>query len=297
MGIHDRTYYREDGVPDLSPNWNYQSAISTLILINAGVFIVGLFAGHNENNEFLTRYISLHASDLYQPWMLWRVLTYGFVHDQSQIWHIFWNMFSLWMLGRSVEDKYGRNEFFRVYLVSVVVCGLGWLFNNVWIPGSSNTWTLVGASGAVSCISMLFVFNFPKVIIFLFGVIPIPAWVFGCILIAGNLFGEGSGGQTDYRVAYDVHLIGIGFAAAYFFLHWNLSFLSSIASITKSWQRMQQRRRMRVFAPERTPQDEDEADRILKKIHDSGQDSLTAREKKFMERYSREVRKRRENPS
>ncbi len=296
MGIHDRTYYREDGVPDLSPNWDYQSAVSTLILINVAVFIIGIFAGKDASAQYMTRFITLHATDIYEPWMLWRSLTYGFVHDQTQVWHIFWNMFGLWMLGRSVEEKYGRSEFFRIFLTCIVVCGLGWLINNVWLSGKGAQWTLAGASGAVSCISMLFVLNFPKVVIFLFGVIPMPAWVFGCLLIAGNLMGEtrvaGSG-----RVAYDVHLIGIGFAAAYFFLRWNLSFLSSVTALAQSWRRMQQRRRMRVFSPEQASQDDDEADRILKKIHESGQDSLTGREKKFMEKYSRQVRKRRDSAS
>jgi hypothetical protein len=33
-----------------------------------------------------------------------------------------------------------------------------------------------------------------------------------------------------------------------------------------------------------------EADRILEKIHASGKDSLTSREKKFLEKYSQSVR-------
>jgi hypothetical protein len=37
-----------------------------------------------------------------------------------------------------------------------------------------------------------------------------------------------------------------------------------------------------------------EADRILEKIHATGKDSLTSREKKFMEKYSQSVRKRKE---
>jgi hypothetical protein len=38
----------------------------------------------------------------------------------------------------------------------------------------------------------------------------------------------------------------------------------------------------------------DEADRILAKIHESGQDSLSSKEKKFLEKYSRAVRERKE---
>jgi hypothetical protein len=43
---------------------------------------------------------------------------------------------------------------------------------------------------------------------------------------------------------------------------------------------------------DREEKDAAEADRLLEKIHNSGKDSLSSREKKFLERYSQSVRNR-----
>ena len=65
-----------------------------------------------------------------------------------------------------------------------------------------------------------------------------------------------------------------------------------------SWRQKQRGfkvRRPDDFEELEAPQskDEVEADRILAKIHQNGQESLTAAERKFMESYSRRMRERR----
>ena len=118
-------------------------------------------------------------------------------------------------------------------------------------------------------------------------VFPVPAWVLGIILVLMN-FGSGQSGG----IAYDVHIVGILFAAAYFFLGWNFRFMDDLRGAgRKLWRRLTGPK-LRVVRGSGSGElsDADEADRILAKIHDSGQDSLTSREKKFLERYSREVR-------
>jgi len=149
---------------------------------------------------------------------------------------------------------------------------------------------MLGASGAVTAVCMLFVFCFPRAELLLMGVIPMPAWVLGVMIIVGNMIGGRNG------VAYDVHLVGAAFATVYFFGNLNFGFVENFSSrLRLSWR--QKQRGFKVHRPEE-PQiapskDEVEADRILEKIHQHGQDSLTAAERKFMEAYSRRVRERR----
>jgi hypothetical protein len=144
----------------------------------------------------------------------------------------------------------------------------------------------MGASGAVLCISMLFVFNYPNATIYVY-FIPMPAWVLGVFFVLSNFFL-----QSGDRIAYDIHLFGIGFAAAYFFLGWNLSFLGSPGQTWKRWLRYLTGPKLKLHpgSGDREAQDAAEADRLLDKIHRTGKDSLTAREKKFLERYSQTVR-------
>ena len=145
---------------------------------------------------------------------------------------------------------------------------------------------LLGASGAVICVEMLFVLNFPKETVYLF-VFPVPAWVLGVFLVLSNLVSQPSTG-----VAVDVHVVGILFAFAYFFLGWNFGFLNDVQGTIR-------RNRRKLFGPKlRVHQDgvsdSLEADRILQKIHEQGKDSLTSKERKFMEKYSRSVRERKQ---
>jgi hypothetical protein len=93
-----------------------------------------------------------------------------------------------------------------------------------------------------------------------------------------------------------VHLLGILFATLYFFLGWSFTKLQDPRQGIESIQRWWKRRKFKLH-----PLDDDaslsdqeleakEADRILEKIHASGKDSLTGREKKFLEKYSQSVR-------
>lgn len=292
MGIYDRPYYQDDGSPSLAPSWDQKSAIATIIIACVGVFLANMVFTYSRNsiNDFLT----LHSYDISQPWMLWRTLSYGFVHSKD-IMHILFNMLGLWMLGRAVEERYGRAEFFRIYLVAVFVCGLIWLLLRFSLNENAS---VCGASGAVCCIEMLYILNFPRATLLLFGVVPIQAWVLGLFLIFTNAMSGAGGDGNGSRVAWDVHLIGIGIAFAYFYGKWNLGFLASPLGGWRLVKRKLLGPRLRAFHPfEHSAADEAEADRILDKIHQLGQDSLTNKEKRFLTNYSKAVRNKRQNTS
>lgn len=72
---------------------------------------------------------------------LYRLITSMFLH--ADIFHIFFNMYALYITGSLVERYYGRKKFLIIYFVSGVV---GSLFSNVFM--SSNTIS-IGASGAI----------------------------------------------------------------------------------------------------------------------------------------------------
>jgi membrane associated rhomboid family serine protease len=288
MGIYDREYYRDEGIR-LQPDWNGRSAISYLVILNIAVFVANILLSKggftSQNQGIVNELLALRDSNATQPWMWWRVLSYAFVHDSSQIFHLLFNMLGLYFLGRSVEDKYGKLEFLRIYLMTAIVCGSLWLVKSFALNTPQTE--ILGASGAVICIEMLFVLNFPKETVYLF-VFPIPAWVLGVFLVLSNLVSSPSTG-----VAVDVHVVGILFAFAYFFLGWNFGFLQDLQGTFRRAKRKLLGPKLRVHQ-ENGATDDAEADRILQKIHEQGKDSLTSKERKFMEKYSRRVRERKQ---
>ena len=289
MGLYDRHYYHDDLQP-LRTQWDARSMVTLIIIVNAAIQLINLVLGRD---NLLNQFLWLHANDLQHPLNWYRFLTYGFAHSQD-ITHVLFNMLSLFFLGQAVEQKYGRGEFLRIYLISIVTCGLVWAVMKTASRDSSSV--LLGASGAVTTICMLFVFSFPHAVLRIWGVVPVKAWVLGILIIGGNLLGNSQvtvGNRT--QIAYDVHLIGARSPPG-LFLNWNFGSLEVWYSRVRNF-RTSGRSRLKVHHPDagnRIPaKTQAEADRILDKIHRHGQDSLSSREREFMEDYSRQVRRQR----
>jgi membrane associated rhomboid family serine protease len=286
MGIYDRGYYRDDPPPGLTPSWNNRSPVSVIIIICVVCQLLNLIFKTPTGNR-LSDLMALHATDAYKPWMWWRLLTYGFAHSYLSTAHILFNMMSLWFLGRAVEEQYGWKEFWRIYLFSIIFGGIAFLVAHQFY-GLNNS--VVGASGAVLAITMLFVFNFPSSTIYLL-VFPMPAWMMGLIVVIMNFVFRPSGGM----VAYDVHIAGILFAAIYFYGNLSFGFLDNIPGSFRFWRRKTFGPKLKKFdghdAGSSSSDDEaSQADLLLDKIQQHGMDSLTSKEKKFLERYSQKVR-------
>lgn len=284
MGIYDREYYQADEIQPLRP-WDGKSMVTMIIIVNVAVHIAN-FVLTSQTND-ITYLLALDSDALTSPTKLWNLLTYGFAH-QPGIRHILFNLFSLYILGRSVEERIGKWEFFRFYMIVLIACGIVWSLTN------SNS-TLIGASGATTAVSMLFVFYYPQATLMLYMAIPVKAWVLGVIIIVSNLFQPTTLTPEGSKIAYDVHLVGAALAAAYFFGNLNFGALGNLFSGFKSRARIK-RSGLKVHqpdAPTAPSKDELESDRILEKIHREGESSLTAKERKFMEKYSRKVREKR----
>jgi membrane associated rhomboid family serine protease len=291
MGLYDREYYQDEyGSPGTGMGGGSRMMVTNIVILTAAVFVVNLFT---TNSSWLMETLAASPDVLKQPWYWWKFLTYGFAHDPTAIGHVFWNMFGLWIFGRDVEGIYGPKEFLRIYLVALVLGSVVWAVRATFLRDPNTIYLLWGASGAVTTIILLFVFHFPRRTILLFFVLPVPAWILGLIIIGGDVLHVFSGGAKE-GVAFDVHLVGAAFAVAYFHRHWNLGRIVPDFSSWKGRMRVARaRRRFKVHDPDQAWDQEEVADRILAKVAEQGMDSLTSKEKRILEEYSRRVRERR----
>jgi len=93
-----------------------------LLIINCLVWLATIVFG-NAGIIDLEQYLGLHywkASDFNAA----QLFTYMFMHDNTNFMHLFFNMFSLWMFGRTLELVLGGRRFLFYYLT----CGLGAAF-------------------------------------------------------------------------------------------------------------------------------------------------------------------------
>jgi len=287
MGIYDRDYYRQER--PAGSGFGPRSAVGALIVANIVVYVADWVFLEGR----LTQACRLSVGTLAAPWEWWQLLTYGFLHAREPQ-HIVLNMLGLFFLGRDIEDLYGTKEFFRVYLAMVVFGGLAWAVVEK-VRGAPDVASVVGASGAVSGIVVLYALNFPRRTLALFFVIPVPAWFAGVVVELLDAYGavvrpEGS------HVAYVVHLGGAALASAYYGFGWNFGRWWP-KSVSLGWLRP--RPKLHVHTPDdRDDQAEedlsDEVDRILEKISREGEASLTRQERRTLETASRQYQKRRQ---
>ena len=244
-------------------------AVKNLLIFNLIVYliqmifpsaVVGLFA--------LTPVLVL------KKFWVWQLVSYSFLH--GNFWHLFFNMFALWMFGPHVEQGLGTRVFLRLYFTCVVAAAVTQFF-------IAPTSLVVGASGGIYGVLLAFGFLYPNAVIYLFFVFPMRAiqavFLIGLITL---VFAVQSGGS---HIAHFAHLGGM-FAGFVFLKYpvWKENFRLWRAS--RLFQNPRGRKRRPKTHPEVHDLTED-VDKILDKISAQGIESLTAEEQEIMERYAR----------
>ena len=288
MGFQDRDYYREG-----SQSAYATSMVVKLIILNGIVFFAEVLAGwgpHGENP--VSDLLGVHPDTVVRPLYWWQFLTAGFVHAEG-LNHILFNMLGLYCFGMALEEKYGRREFLRFYLIAIVLGNIVWATSN-YVQGVHLA-TCYGASGGVTAATLLFCLLYPRATLLLMFLFPVPAWLVGGGIILINLFGTLHPSSLGDRIAYDVHLVGAALALGYWYFGWNFSRLPGLdelkrlVNVPKKW--MKPRPPLKVHDPEHYYEDLDEqADRLLDKVARDGLASLTDKERRLLEDYSRRTR-------
>ncbi|EMI46580.1 rhomboid family intramembrane serine protease [Rhodopirellula sp. SWK7] len=326
MGIYDRDYGRSERTP-----WdrieNPRSMLIILIVINVIVFVVQLLftydvqqelpagidaieltasdraaieAQYTEKRSHIDDIFAVRGTSLVRPWLWFQTLTYGFLHNTGNIFHLVFNMFILYVFGKPIEQRLGGQEFLKTYLAAIIFGGIvamlsPWILSTI-IPAASIYSMTMGASGGVVAMIVIFACFFPhQELLFMF-VFPMKAWVLACLVVLMDLLG--AAGLSGSATAFDVHLAGALFGFLYVKRGWDFRWLdlTSLADIPGNLQQRSRRAKLKLHDPEKKIREEErEADRILAKIHQSGESSLTSRERRTLERYSRRKRQSREN--
>jgi len=190
----------------------FPPVIKYLLISNVAIFIIQFFifpaikVGGIPLSSYFMHYFALNPIGIKEfPFYPWQLLTYLFMH--GNFWHLFMNMFALWMFGMELENIWGSKKFLGYYLM----CGIGAGLSNLLIaPLFADTmFPTIGASGSVYGILVAFGMLFPDREIFLYFLFPIKAKYFVLIYMAIELLSVGS----NTGIAHAAHLGGglIGF--------------------------------------------------------------------------------------
>ncbi len=246
------------------------TAVKYLILVNAGIFVFELL--------FHLKWLALLGLTpaLFWKGYIWQPATYMFLH--GGIFHLFFNMFVLWMFGTTLESTWGSRRFLKFYFI----CGIGAGLLNAVITPISPVPT-VGSSGAIYGLLMAFGILFPNQLIYIWGIFPVKAKYF--VIGIGIIEFLAAMSTAQSNIAHFAHLGGMLFGLVY--MKWN-DWLRSVSGrlnekkrrqhLKKVWDREQEKQKLQK-----------EIDELLDKIRRSGLDSLTAEEHELLKKASRKI--------
>ncbi len=177
------------------PN-NFPPVVKNLLIINGIVFFGQIIFQQRIVDLIYYGGLFKWDSDLFQPFQF---VTHMFMHGSMG--HLFFNMFSLWMFGKILENHWGAKRFLFFYLL----CGIAAAFAQQ-IMG--NFTVAVGASGAIMGLFAAFAYLFPNTELYLM-FIPIPIKAKWALvgLAAIDVFGGVANAGGD-NIAHWAHLGG-----------------------------------------------------------------------------------------
>ena len=243
--------------------------IKWMLIANGGVFLLQLFIGDQMLSLF-----GLTPARFYSdfPNFLYTIASYMFLH--GGFWHLFFNLFILWMFGTEIELAWGTKSFGRFYFLAGLCGGLLTL-----IVYPSQPVPTVGASGAIYGVLIAYWLMFPNRMLYLWFLIPIRVkWAIPGFMVLGFLF-SGPG------VAHMAHLGGLVFGLIYLKLDWRWGGLSA------KLKNLQYRRKEAKLKRNRQKAEDvmKRVDEILDKINEVGMENLTREERRFLEEASSEL--------
>ena len=271
MGIYDRDYIKGDsgghrtmrmggGFGGLGP------VVKWLLIINFVVFILTL---SRSLGSFLFTWGAVFPVNYTMMLEVWRLITYQFLHWNA--FHLLFNMIVLFFFGPILENLWGSRTFLRFYLISGAVGGV--VYTVLVLLHVLPAGPMAGASGALNAILMAVAILYPRMIVLVYGIIPVRiVWLVVIMIIISFLNfarGENAGGEA-------AHLSGLAAGAIYAFY--------------KPWFTSLRMRRKKGNWEKKLDEErefEAEVDRILKKVHREGMQSLSEKEKNTLQEASR----------
>lgn len=147
-----------------------------IILANILISIKGF------NDELFFRKYQFHVGSIRAGEQI-RMVSSAFLH--ADLFHLAFNMIALYSFAPVVFGTMGNMTFLLIYGGSLI---FGSLLTMVF-HGNDYSYRAVGASGAVTGIIYSSILIYPEMTIGIFGVIPMPAYIFGIAYLLYSIYG------------------------------------------------------------------------------------------------------------
>jgi len=249
--------------------------IKLIIIVNTAVYILQSLIGGRMDVLF-----GLTPSMFFGqfPNYTYQVFTYMFLH--GGFFHLFFNMFVLWMFGTEIEFAWGTRVFARFY----ILCGLAGAILSLAAQSLFPAGVIIGASGAIYGVLIAYWLMFPNRMLYLYFLVPVKVkWAVPGFMLLGLLFGGSN-------VAHMAHLGGALWGYLHLKFDWRWFAVGKTVKDLKYKRQTARLNRNRQKAEDTMKR----VDAILDKINEVGIENLTSEEREFLEQASSELSHKRE---
>ncbi|HOX85315.1 MAG TPA: rhomboid family intramembrane serine protease [bacterium] len=255
--------------------------VRKLLIANIGIYALQTILPLLGSSFFLETYFALQPNQAVHHLMVWQFLTYAFLH--GSFFHLFFNMFTLWMFGSEVERAMQSKPFLHYYLLTAIGAGVAQVLVN-W--GSSMM--VLGASGAIYGVLVAFALFYPnrEIYLLIFFVLPVRLKAKYLVLIF-VLISFLSSIQLDLFATSDniAHMAHFG-GAVVGFLYLRSGHL--VGMLIREWRVRQWQRRQRAFLQKQQEMEaiRNRVDSILDRINQVGYENISKEERQFLKKAS-----------
>lgn len=191
----------------------FAPVVKWLVYSSVLVFLIHIFVAtftHGGYAASLIYWMGASVSETIFKGRIWQLLTYAFVHGHFV--HLLFNLLAVYFFGNRLESRWGSATFFRFCVVVIAGSVLFHLLVSA-AAGQSGS-IIIGMSGLVYGILLVYAIYYPDDIVYVYGVFPIKVKYFVAVL--GLLaFMSSTGGGGGSGVAHLTHfgglLVGYGF--------------------------------------------------------------------------------------
>ncbi len=280
MGLMDRDYYRNEPTSTVGwPGGSTYPATVALIVVHVVGFVLTVLQG-----DGFAQWLALLPAEV-RAGQLWRLVTYPII-PAGGAWALLWNMLFLWWFGREVESLYGSANYVAVYIIGAMVGGIAAVLTAL-APAVPEV-AMAGASAPILAVLVVYALWYPRHRIYFFGLFPIEIRWLVAIYVGIDLLNVAAAREALLPIAL-ARLATAAWGAIV-----KTQNLRPADWATRLWRGMSRPRpRLRVVPPPDAAELEEELDRLLAKVQQSGIDGLTPDERSRLEALSRELKRRR----
>ncbi len=204
----------------------FPPAVKWLMIVTVAIWFFGQVILESYLKVPLSDWFALQPGQVLFDYTIWQLFTYMFLHSQSAVTHIVFNMLMLWFLGAELETRWGMKSFLAYYIINGIGAALIYILGIAvysYFTGSQKALMVpvVGASGSLFALMLAYGWLFGDRVIYFFMVFPMKARYFVMILAFIQVSSLLTTGVVGGETAHLAHLGGFISGLIYIFF-WGL---------------------------------------------------------------------------